>query len=71
MAYPDGQELLYNTFNENVPLSTFSDSVADFRIRFSEVTDSFMEGTFSGTVYSGENGSITLADGKFKLKRFN
>jgi hypothetical protein len=70
VAYLDGQELLYNTYNENVLLLTFPDAEANSSIRFSEVTDTYMEGTFSGTIYNGENGSITLTDGEFKLKRF-
>tara|TARA_R110002020_G_scaffold23587_3_gene78445 strand:- start:11111 stop:11701 length:591 start_codon:yes stop_codon:yes gene_type:complete len=70
VAYLDGQGRLYNTYNENVLLLTFPDAMANSWIRFTEVTDIYMEGAFSGSIYNAENGTISLTEGEFKLKRF-
>src|SRR5690606_10648654 len=59
---------IYTTYNEDIQKTFNPISDIDAKISFTKVTDKYLEGTFSGTIYNGDDSKI-ISEGKFKIVR--
>lgn len=67
-TFSDENGKVYFTLNQKDQVVLYPNRVGDAKMSFSKVTDTYLEGTFSGTVYNGD-ASIKIAEGMFKVVR--
>ncbi|MFD2823839.1 hypothetical protein ACFS5M_09175 [Lacinutrix iliipiscaria] len=68
-TYLDTGGTSFGTFNEDDLTNLYPAAVANAKILFSEVTTTYMKGTFSGRFYNSNDNYIEITNGEFKVIR--
>ncbi len=68
-TYLDTGGTSFGTFNEDDLTNLYPAAVANAKILFTEVTTTYMKGTFSGRFYNSNDNYIEITNGEFKVIR--